>query len=190
MLLMRISQHTIFESRVGLALTSLLLNFFVYLGFHDIYGLVKIAIKKHADLETIYTLLAAFPECVDVRSGSQRLTPYKMAKKSSSPNKRLYQMAFKKGSPTYAAVTGIFGDLLCGVDLNSFMNTVPLLKQQDVSGPTTYISTIQPGTVRKRRLMSTMPLVMEQEVYDPTTHISTVQPGTVRSRQIMRMKSQ
>jgi hypothetical protein len=122
-------------------------------GAHYGHILVKIAIKKHADLETIYSLLAAFPGCIDVKSGNQGLTPYQMAKKSSAPKKRYYQMAFKKGSPTYAAVTGTFGDLLCGVDLNSFMNTMPLLQHQDKSGSTAYISTVQPETVTKRQLL-------------------------------------
>lgn len=88
-----------------------------------------------------------------MRSGNQGLTPFQMAKKSSSPYKRSYQMAFKKGSSTYAAVTGTFGDLLCGVDLKSLMNTMPLIRQQEVSGATTYVSTVQPGTVTKRQLL-------------------------------------
>jgi hypothetical protein len=84
----------------------------------DDHGMLPIhlAIKKHMSPEVINLLLAAYPKCIDI-ANYNGLTPYEMADNSSSAHRGYYRRALKRGSPTYAAVTASFSDLLCGVSL-------------------------------------------------------------------------
>jgi len=84
----------------------------------DDHGMLPIhlAIKKHATPEIINILLSSYPKCIEVPNNNG-FTPYQMAQNSSSEHKKYYLRAFTPGSSTYAAVTGSFADLLCGVNL-------------------------------------------------------------------------
>lgn len=84
----------------------------------DDHGMLPIhlAIKKHVGPEVINLLLSAYPDCIDV-TNSHGLTPYQMAETSSSEHQEYYLRALQRGTPTYAAVTASWSDLLCGINL-------------------------------------------------------------------------
>jgi ankyrin repeat protein len=92
----------------------------------DDHGMLPIhlSIKKHLAPDVINLLLAANPACIDVTNHDD-LTPYQMAQKSSSPHKKYYVRALRRGSPTYSAVTATLSDLLCGVNFPSLLAMDP-----------------------------------------------------------------
>ena len=84
---------------------------------------VHLAVKKHADPETLNMLLAAYPEAIDV-CNFHGMTPYKMAETSSSKHKAYYLRALKRGS-THSAITASLADLMCGIQLPSVADLDP-----------------------------------------------------------------
>ena len=82
---------------------------------------IHLAVKKHANEEIMNLLLAAHPKCIDDENG-QRLTPLAMAQRSTSPHKKYYLKALRRG-PIYKTVTAnILDELLCGVQIPGINN--------------------------------------------------------------------
>ncbi|KAG7372200.1 ankyrin repeat domain protein [Nitzschia inconspicua] len=83
---------------------------------------IHIAIKKHAEPSVINVLLSSFPDCLGVKCETNGMTPFQMAKSSSSIHRKYYLRALKKGSATHSAITkDPLSDLLCGIDYKSFI---------------------------------------------------------------------
>ena len=90
---------------------------------------LHIAIKKHVEPTVLNTLLAAFPESIDVSWDHK--TPLQMAQSSSSIHKKYYLQALNKGSALHSTIVADpLSDFLCGIDYKSVLDRSPFVLLQ------------------------------------------------------------